>query len=639
MNKLTIPEFKEYVTTEKLKVLHSLKLKQDDIYYNTSSAGIGDEKYDILKDTLIKRDPTYIPPVGAPVRKGEKRVTLPVWMGSMDKLSHTDDKQTTKEIEKWVKENPAKAYNISAKLDGVSCLAVIGVGTNNIKVYTRGDGVIGTDISHIAKYLNIPANITKRTVVRGELIIPKKRFESVYSSLYKNARNAVTGIISLKKPNIELLTGIDLVIYEDITQDNLSPTDQLENLSNYSLKNVKHEQVTTITTETLIETFLRFHEEYDYEIDGIIVQSDIPHTRNISGNPKYAFAFKMRLDSNIATTTVLKVDWNISRWGKIIPRIFVEPVELSGVTITKATAFNARYVEDNKIGVGTVIEITRSGDVIPFIVRVVKSSKEPDMPDITYTWDETHVNIMAESDNITCIKSIARFFAKLNILHVAEKTVEKLYASGFNDLGSIISASEEDLIEKAKMGEKSANRIVTNINKGLRNIKITDALAASSVLGYGIGKKRIEALFKDIPDILSLYKDISPEKLKERIVNIEGFSDKTSDVIVHNIKFADTFINNLGKVATFKKVGKIKGSTKSVGTLTGNKYLLTGFRDAKLVEDITNSGGEIMSTLSGKTSAVIIKEGGGKTGKPLKAKSMGIPVYNVQEFRREFLTN
>jgi NAD-dependent DNA ligase len=344
----------------------------------------------------------------------------------------------------------------------------------------------------------------------------------------------------------------------------------------------------------------------------------------------------MMLNDNVALATVTDVNWNISKWGKIIPRVFIEPVELSGVTVSKATAFNAKYIEDNRIGQGTVIEITRSGEVIPFILRVVKKSEKPDMPIIPYIWDNTHVHIIAEKcEGTVCIKLAASFFNKMGIKQVGEKRVAKMYDAGFNNVLLMIGASEDDLVKKGKFGKKTANIIVTNICYGLQSITIPDAIGSSGILGYGMGRKRVNALFEGFPDILTAYKSMSIDEIAERVAKIDGFSNKISRVVAVNIKFASSFIGKLSEYATFRdRDVKIMNNT-----LTGKKYLLTGFRDSTLFADIEAQGATIASSLSGNVTGVIIKEGGGKTGKPVKARSMGIPVYTIYEFRSQVLNN
>ena len=181
---MTSKEFTIYCNTEKLSILHNMKLILDDAYYNTENPKISNTIYDILKDILIKRDAKYIPPIGAKIRNNENRVKLPFWMGSSNKITPNNKNL----LDRWYKQNPCETIFISEKLDGVSGIFIQKRGKR--KLYTRGNGVTGGDISYIIQYIkNIP-NIDIDIAVRGELIIKKDIFNSKYnSSVVKKSTN------------------------------------------------------------------------------------------------------------------------------------------------------------------------------------------------------------------------------------------------------------------------------------------------------------------------------------------------------------------------------------------------------------------------------------------------------------------
>ena len=240
-----------------------------------------------------------------------------------------------------------------------------------------------------------------------------------------------------------------------------------------------------------MEALINSKKKSKYEIDGLIVQPNVSYERNTFGNPTYAFAFKMRFSDNLIEANVLGVEWNVSKWGVLKPRVEIIPVQLGGVTITWATGFNAKYIVEKFIGPGAVIQITRSGDVIPYIVSVIKKAKEPDMPDISYTWNESKVDIQTdEYSDTSSVKRIASFFAELGIKHVGEKNVQKIYESGFDTLIKIISATEDDFAKIPGFGKKMAERTFTNIHDGLKDVSLSLLLGASGVFGFGMGTKK-----------------------------------------------------------------------------------------------------------------------------------------------------
>ena len=240
---------KEYLYNEKIELLHSIKNYVDDIYYNSGEyTYLSDEQYDILKDIIKERDPGYKVPVGAKIRVGENRVKLPYWLGSMDKIKAED----INEIAKWVSKNYYGEYIVENKLDGVSCLLINS--NNEIKLYTRGDGYVGSDISYLSKYINnIPKSILENINIRGELIIKKDIFESKYKTKYANPRNMVSGLVGSKTLR-EGISDVEFVAYE-IIGDGLmmKPSEQLKKLSDIGFQIVENQIIYKLTLEKLIE--------------------------------------------------------------------------------------------------------------------------------------------------------------------------------------------------------------------------------------------------------------------------------------------------------------------------------------------------------------------------------------------------
>ncbi len=628
ISKYNDEKLKEYLYSEKLDILHTIKNYVDDIYYNTGNyTYLTDEQYDILKEIIKERDPYYKMPVGAKIRTGENRVKLPYWLGSMDKIKADD----INEIAKWIRKNYHNEYIVENKLDGVSCL-LMNI-NNEIKLYTRGDGYIGSDISYLAKYINnIPKNIFGNINIRGELIIKKDIFENKYKTKYANPRNMVSGLVGSKTLR-EGINDVDFVAYE-IINDGLmiKPSTQLEKLSEIGFQVVENQIIYKLTIEKLIEILTYNKVESAYEIDGLIIQPNKEYYRNISDNPEYAFAFKMRMDTNLINAEVEEVEWNVSKWGIIKPRIRIKPISLGGVTITYTTGFNAKYIYDNKIQKGAIIQITRSGDVIPHIVKIIKHGSEPEMPDIPYEWNETGVDIVTyyESDNM-CIKLLTSFFAQMGVKHVSEATVSKLYNNGYNTLLKIVSASKDDLTNIESFGEKSAERIYNNIHNNLQNITLSSLLSASSIFGFGLGHKKIDLLLNNIPDLLSKYKTLSENELIELIVNLEGFSYKTAIKIVQNVKWADKLIVSLSPYVTYKKIEKISESLKN------KKFVFSGFRDKNLENEIIKRGGKITTSVSSNTSGLIVIDKESSSSKIKKAEEFNIPVYLKEEFISNFI--
>lgn len=621
----TTKQLRKYFNDIKLSTLIELKNKADNAYYNTDETIMDDIQYDILMKVILEKDPDYIPPVGTKIREEENRVKLPYWLGSIDKIKPED----VKELNKLSKTDN---YIIEDKLDGVSCLLIIK--DKEIFLYTRGNGKIGADISYLSKYFKtIPKNIKVNIAIRGELLMKKSIFEEKYSSICANARNMVSGRLGGKTIR-EGIEDIEFIAYE-IIDTKLSPSQQLYELSEIGFQTVNHIVNEGISIEKLTELLLTFKAKSEYEIDGIIFQNNYPYKRNTSGNPKYAFAFKMTFEDNIKEAIVEDVEWNISKWGIIKPRIRIKPISLNGVTITYATGFNGRYILDNQIGKGAIVKITRSGDVIPFIIETITPSKNVKLPeDISFLWNENKIDIYTEEDtDIMKIKLITSFFSKLNIKFVSEATITKMYKYGLDSIIKIVEASQEDFSCIEGFGKRLAERSYDNIHNGLQEVFLADVLGASGVFKYGMGIKKITALIKNIPDILVIYKSMTRKKLIDRILEVDGFSEKSVEKIVDNLEEADNFIKKLSRYATFKNMEIITNIE-----LKDKKYVMSGFRDKEMEEKIKKLGGDTMSSVSKETEGLIVVDKNKHSAKIEKAKLLNIPIFSIEEFN-DFLSS
>lgn len=628
-----------YFERECLEKLHQLKISLDDFYYNTDTPLVSNEIYDILKNTLIKRDPNYIPPVGAKIRSHENRVKIPFWMGSVN----TFTPENILEINRWMKKNNSPTFVVSEKLDGVSGCLIYNNGKKTL--YTRGDGIIGANISHVIQYISNIPTISENIAVRGELIIRKDTFQKKYYSdgkettnktdkFYKNARNMVAGIIGAKTIRAGL-HDIQFVAYEIIGNETMpKQSDQFIKLKTLGFTVAMNKQINIFND---IDKLVKLHNQFktisNYEIDGIVVSANVEYDRNLSGNPEYLFAFKVLNSKSIYTTTVLDIEWNISQWGQIIPVAILKPITLPDIIIQRVSLSNAFRMKEKMVGPGAIVKITRSQEIIPYLYDVVQPCKELKWPDIEYKWDENNVHIKCNENSPEIvgkmkIKLISNFFASMNIKHISQATVQKLYNNGFNTLLKIINIKESDLIKIDGIHLKSANRIISNIRKGLYNVKAPDLLGAAGVFGYGIGKKRVIMLMTDIPDLLTAERN----GLKERILEVDGFSDIMADKVINHIDDAVEFIDCVSKYVSFAN------STRVSSLLVGQKFVFSGFRSKDLEQNIVDRGGKIVTSVSTKTSGIVVaNKDGQSTIKISKALSLGIPIYTKDDFIKKFI--
>jgi DNA ligase (NAD+) len=659
LNLYSEQEMDNYVNSEDLKRLHSLKLCCDNIYFNEdtkkSDTYLNDNLYDILKTTITIRDKDYTPPIGVAVNIKENKVKLPIWLGSMNKLKETG------KIEKWLKLNKSEEFEIHKKIDGVSCLLVIKK-SGCMKIYTRGNGKIGTDISYFLPYFkSIPKNIKEDITIRGELVMYDKIFNKKFSGEYANARNFVSGRVNGKIVR-DGINDIKFIAYELILNKKLQlkPSKQLKYLHDLKFLTVGRITVNEISIKSLSKKLITFKNISKYQIDGLVIQPNKEYTRNSKGNPKYAFAFKMTLSNNLEKAEVVKVIWNVSKWGKLKPKLQIKPINLNGSTINFTTGFNAKYIYDNNIDKGTTFYLTKSGDVIPYIVEIIKSSYKPSIPDIPCKWNKSKVDLLSiHHDKICSIKLCSSFFSKLSIKHVGEKTLEKMFDFLMNDntsefsveddeddemnipenyllfLSKVISADKETLLKVPGFKELSVNRIMKNIKTGLKTVSLSLFLGASGVFGFGMAEKKIELLLEAFPTIFKEYKTMEKTEFYDKLINIKGFSDKSIKYISKNINIAGKFIEMMSQYTDFTDVKK---SSIIDCPLKNMKIVFSGFRDTQFALMLKSKGAKQMSSVSSNTSVLIVldknKEGGGKVKEALKFK---VEILEKKEFVLKYI--
>ena len=587
----------DYLSSLNKKTLIAFYKKANDDYYNKGETNLSDIQYDILMEYIKDNYPEEIE-IGSTI-KGRKKVPLPFFMGSMNKI-----KSNEKVIKNWTLRYKGP-YLISTKLDGISGLYDTRNGQR--KLYTRGNGREGQDISHLLPYLNIPD--IENIVVRGEFII-KKEYK------IEKARNVVSGIISLKEIQPQKLSMIDFLVYELISPEKI-PKEQFKFLSSHFPSTVLYKEVEEINSNILSSILLEWRNSYEYEIDGIIITDNQVYPRK-EENPSHSFAFKMIRLENMVETVVLDVLWNISKDGYIKPRVKLQPVTIDGVMIEYATGFNAKFILDHKIGFGSVVQIIRSGDVIPHIHKVTQGSNEPKFPSIDYTWSKNKTDIILKdvAFNKNVLKEeVLYFFRGICIDGLGPKTVEKIYESGKVTIPDILKITVHELKDIDGIQEKTAEKIFTGIKVSLEKISLSRLLSLSNLFGRGFGEKKIELIIENEQD---WYKNPTLEKLS----SIKGMTVESSKQFLKNLPRIKQFLKEINMEYKVFSITNVSFDRKSKG-----KILFSGFRSKELEEELKNRGYEIMTSLRNDIDYLLIPENNEKeTSKVKKAKEMGIKI-------------
>lgn len=642
---MDIEEFKEnpLAFADALSVPKLVKLLKttSKMYYEGESV-ISDDMFDLVLEILRKKDPDnkYLKEAGYDKMTKDK-VELPFFMPSLDKI-----KSDTDALKKWTKKYKGK-YVVSDKLDGVSALLVINKATGN-KLYTKGNGSIGYDISNFIQYLfkDVERELSKIPdgyALRGELIISKKNFSKLQKKHdYKLARTTIAGLLNSKTIDeefLEIANVMEFVLYS-ITHPNFKLVKQLKVLKEFGLNVVEYTVLDKIDNDILSRYLIDRRDNGKYEIDGLVVVDNSQIYELEDKKPEYGFAFKMVLMDQVAEALVINIEWNASKHGYLIPTVIIDPVIIEGVEIQRATGKNAKFIVDNVIGIGSKIVMVRGGSVIPDVSKVLTPSfnGKPLLPNIPYKWNESKVHlvvqdVLGEAKSNIQIKKITNFFKGIGVKFLGEGLVKKLVESGYDDVFKVVKAKKEDLVNIDGIGEKLVDKVYDEISRGLEEATVEMIMAGSTVFGRGLGIKKLGIILREYPDIMEMNKKGGIGI--DDITKLEGFDTKQATQFVENFGEFLVFYNELKKTGKLKKNGKGKKKGKINEELKGLKIVMTGFRDKDIEKFIVDSGGILSTSVSKKTDLLIYVDD--STSKYIKAVEIGVRVMTLEEFVGGFM--
>lgn len=589
-----------------------------------------DEEFDRVERVVQTLDPSWVKPVGAAVKNEKLKETLPIPIFSLNKV-HGSDSSIPKFSAKY--KGP---YVVSDKLDGNS-LEIVYENGKPTAAYTRGDAYVGGNVSYLIPHMSIPKTITvkHRLVIRFEAVMPESDFKK-WASKYKNARNLTSGIFN-KKSAHEALGDIHVIAHSLLEPHSKSPSDSFAFLATLGFDVVWHSKVQQITGSSLSTLFKQRTSKSRYKIDGLVVVQDKPHAF-VEGNPPYAVAFKEASEENFAETKVLGIEWNASKHGYLIPTVLVQPVDLEGVTVSRATGFNAKYILDNKIGKGAIVSLIRSGDVIPDIQEVIKPALKPDLPNTAYFGDyslnKSGVHFVmhdtSKHDDVK-IKAWHAFIADgLDIENVGQGTIARLYDAGFDSLDKILNATVEDFMEADGVQQRKAQNIYNSIQTKLHNADLVKVAANSGFFGRNVGDRKL-AVVEEQLGLRSLAK-LKPAVIESKIAELHGFTKVTAAPIADNLARFFKWVDTLPLRFVAPKKLKVTGSK-----FKDQVVVFTGFRNADWEQLIKAQGGKIGSGVNKTTTLVVAANPSEGHGKLQKANELGITVIGKTQFERKYV--
>jgi NAD-dependent DNA ligase len=628
--------YEKYIKSFSINELVKILKKLSDSYYNSEPI-VDDDVFDDIKEMLIEKDPenSYLDEVGANV-KSKNKVKLPYEMNSLKKI-----KPFTGNVETLCDKFDGP-FVLSDKLDGIS-IQLYKNENGVIKLYTRGNGIEGTDITNLSKYVldDSVNNIPNNTSIRGELIISNKNFKKI--DYMKNVRNSVGGLVNAKTIDKNIAKLTEMVVYS-VMHPRMKQSDQLKKLKEWDLNVVDYTIVDSIDDDYMMSYLLDRKEKSKYDIDGIVCIDDskIHNLGQINRKyPDHAYAFKMVIKGQIKTVTVTDIKWNISMDGYIKPTILIEPVEIQGSIVSKTTGFNAKYIVDNCIGKGSILELVKSGDVIPYILKIIKKTK-PMLPKYGYVWNNSKVDFVIdkndkETQKLITLKILYNFFSKIGVKHLGENTLLKFLNIGLNTIPKILNAKEKDFENVSGLGKKSVTKIYNEIYKAFDTVDLVTFMGASHKFGRGIASKKIEEILKIYPNLLK--EEWSKNEMIEKIKEINGFAEKTATLFSENFNKFGEFYNEISKIVDISRFENIKTTKPKNKKFVDVIIVFTGKKYPDYEKMIKEGGGKVTTTVTSNTTILVYtKDEDTVNSKYIKAKKLKtVEILHADEFKMKFI--
>ena len=596
----------------------------DELYHEKGVSVIDDAIYDKLKQESLSRG--IADTIGFPVGSRDA-VELPIHMGSMSKIKPDN----VKALDRWKSKFPGP-YVITDKLDGVSALIHEG------KMYTRGDGTRGRDISHLLQHIQgIPENLSSDIAVRGELVISKIDFNVLVDSKSvastSNPRNTVAGLVNSKNMKSDVLEAISFVAFE-VFYPRINQSEHYNYLKDNGFKPVHTYLERNIHIDCLTQILKQRQKKSAFQIDGLVASdASAMHLIPTSGNPKHSFAFKLPMD--VVETTVKYVEWNISKDKLIKPTVVFDAVTIGGVTISRASGHNAKNVLEAEIGPGAAINVERSGDVIPHITSVLKGAKA-NLPEIPHVFNgiDFVVDEKEASDAIKRmidLKSLQNTVNKLGIDGLRDSTTKKLFDAGITTLKDLFAIDYEWLVALRidGFGHKKISGIISAIEKAKERLDCVSLMTASNCFGKGLSYKSLKLLQNRFP------KSLTETPTEEQVIEIQGIGTEMAKSFINGIEKFKSYIRNneLAHVCTKSKT--IDESKPKSGALQGMKIVFSSGKYDDLKKIVEENGATISNSISKTVNYLIMHDSATNSTKKKKAIEQGIPILNPDQFYDE----
>jgi len=636
------------------------------LYHVLDKQEISDSALDSLKKELFDLEtefPDLITPDSPTQRIGGKPLKEFKKIKHSQRMTSFNDAFSKEDMEDWQErfikllpesEKNKVDYYCELKIDGLAIELIYKDGVLQTGS-TRGDGNVGEDITQNLKTVEaIPLTIDdkREIIVRGEVFVTKKEFERMNKEqqakglpVYANPRNIAAGSVRQLDPKITSARKLDSFAYELLTDfGQITHEDKHKILKDLGFKTNKHNKYCKSLNEVLHfrEQWIKEREKLDYEIDGVVVlvnNNEIFEKLGIVGKaPRAGIAFKF--PQSQSTTKVVDIKVQVGRTGAMTPVAVLEPVQVTGITITRATLHNEDEIKRLGLKIGDTVIVGRAGDVIPDIIKVLpelrtgkeKTFKMPtSCPSCGTKLEKTETEVLLRCPNPKCFAKQRRNFyhfasrSAFNFDGLGPKIIDRLMDEGLaNDPSDLFDLKEDDVKDLERFAEKSAENLIKSIQEK-REIPLAKFIYALGIRNIGEETaidlaKHFQSLNKiktaNLDDFEKIL-DIGPVVAKSIY---EWFSEKD------NLKFLEKLEKKL----------KITNPKPSPGSekLKGKTFVLTGSLE-KMSRDearakIRELGGDVSDSVSSKTDYVVV--GSEPGSKAEKAKKLGIKSLDEKQF-------
>lgn len=624
-------------------------------YYVLDDPVISDGEYDKLYDELValEKQTGVVLPDSPTIRVGDKPLSKFNQVVHRGKLFSLDKCQSKEEMRAWLDKLSVNGKmplcSVEYKFDGLTINLTYENGVLT-RAATRGNGEIGEEVTmQVRTIKSVPLSIPYKGVieVQGEGIMTLSAL-AAYNARpdvvpLKNARNGVAGAIRNLDPKVTADRKLDMICYNVNYMDDGNFPDGKAMLAflrenNFKLSDYCRYCSTPDEVMAALDEIESRRDSLDFLIDGAVVKVDNTAMREELGYtqkfPRWAMAFKFAPEE--ATTTVRDVIWQVSRTGKLNPLAVLDPVDLAGVTVSRATLSNISEIRRKDIRIGSRVFIRRSNDVIPEITGVAEhteNSREIVPPAVCPACGAPVVQdgIFVKCSNTracanTIISALSHFCERdaMDIEGLSDKTLELLYGlnkvKAFHD---IYALKQEDFDEVEGFRDKRTGNLLAAIEKS----KTTTLARFLYAIGIpNIGKKsagQLEEEFRTLDAVMNAS--------KEDFAALDDFGD----IMAEGVKAYFDDEHNRREIELLLKAGvTFIQKQVSEGIFSGKKVVLTGalasMKRGKAKEEIEKRGGSVAESVSKAVNLVIVGEDAGS--KLAKAEKLGIPTISEGEF-------